>query len=186
MDCRRFLLAAMVAIIAVIADGYSCETSAEVAVPRLTGRVVDLTGTLTNDAIVSLSRTLRDFEARRGNQIAVLFVPTTQPETIEQYSLRVANDWKIGRNKINDGVVIVVAVDDHKLRIEVGYGLESVLSNSTAKRIIDENIVPHFRFGDFAGGISAGVIRIIGVIDNEELLPPTAAKPIPWDFNTKP
>jgi uncharacterized protein len=161
----------MAAIIAVIANGYSFNASAEVAVPPLTGRVVDLTGTLTSDPITSLTQTLRDLEARKGSQIAVLFVPSTQPETIEQYSLRVAKDWKIGRIKIDDGVIIVVAKDDHKLRIEVGYGLEGALTNFTAKRIIDENIVPRFRAGDFAGGISAGVTRIISVIDNEQLPP---------------
>lgn len=173
MNLKRFLFAAMVASIAAIA----CDASAEVAVPRLTGRVVDLTGTLTSDAIASLTETLRDLETRKGSQIAVLFVPTTQPETIEQYSLRLANDWKIGRKEINDGVIIVVAKEDHKLRIEVGYGLEGTLTNSTAQRIIDETIVPQFRVGDFAGGISAGVTRIIGVIENER--PPTGpdAKP---------
>jgi uncharacterized protein len=170
----------------VIADGYSFDASAEVAVPPLTGRVVDLTGTLTSDETASLTQSLRDLEARKGSQIAVLFVPTTQPETIEQYSLRVAKDWKIGRNKIDDGVVIVVAKDDHKLRIEVGYGLEGALTNFTAKRIIDENIVPHFRAGDFAGGISAGVMRIISVIDNEQLPPAAAAKPILEELTTKP
>jgi uncharacterized protein len=175
MNLKGFLFAAMVAIIAVIADGYWCDASAEVAVPPLTGRVVDLTGTLTSDAIASLTQTLRDLEARKGSQIAVLFVPTTQPETIEQYSLRVANDWKIGRNKIDDGVVIVVAKDDYRLRIEVGYGLERALTNFTAKHIIDETIVPRFRAGDFAGGISAGVMRIISVIDNAQL--PPATKP---------
>ena len=168
----------MVAIIAVSAGGYSRDASAEVAIPPLTGRVVDLTGTLANDTIASLTETLRDLEARKGSQIAVLLVPTTQSETIEQYSLRVANSWKIGRAKIDDGVVLVVAMDDHKLRIEVGYGLESTLTNATAKSIIDETIVPRFRAGDFAGGISAGVGRIISGIENAQLPPPTGAKPI--------
>jgi uncharacterized protein len=178
MNLKRFVFAAMVAIIAVIAGGYSCDASAEVAVPPLTGRVVDLTGTLTGDAIASLTETLRDLEARKGSQIAVLLVSTTQSETIEQYSLRVANTWKIGRHKIDDGVVLVVAKDDHKLRIEIGYGLEGTLTNSTAKRVIDETIVPYFRANDFAGGISAGVMRIITVIENAPLPPPTGAKPI--------
>jgi uncharacterized protein len=173
MNLKRFLFIAMVAIIAVIA----CDASAEVPVPPFTGRVIDLTGTLTSDAIASLTETLRDFEARKGSQIAVLFVPTTQPETIEQYSLRLANVWKIGRKNINDGVVIVVAKDDHRLRIAVGYGLEGTLTNSTAKRIIDENIVPRFSVGDFAGGISAGVMRIIGVIETAQLPPPPGARP---------
>jgi uncharacterized protein len=145
---------------------------AQVAVPPLTGRVVDQTGTLSSDDIASLTQKLRDFEARKGSQIAVLIVPTTQPEEIEQYSIRVAEAWKIGRKKIDDGAILLVAKNDHKLRIEVGYGLEGALTDVTSKRIIDEIITPRFRFGDFAGGISAGVDRIIGVIDGEPLPAP--------------
>ena len=102
----------------------------------------------------------------------MLIVPTTQPETIEQYSIRVAEAWKIGRKKIDDGALLVIAKNDHKLRIEVGYGLEGALTDVTARRIIDEIITPKFRSGDFAGGISAGVDRIIGVIDGEPLPAP--------------
>jgi uncharacterized protein len=102
----------------------------------------------------------------------VLIVLTTAPETIEQYSLRVAEAWKIGRKKIDDGALVVVAKDDRKLRIEVGYGLEGALTDVTSKRIIDEVITPKFRSGDFAGGISAGVDRIIRVIDGEKLPAP--------------
>jgi uncharacterized protein len=145
---------------------------ADVAVPPLTGRVVDKTATLSSSDIASLDQTLKDFEAKKGSQIAVLIVPTTQPETIEQYSLRVAEAWKIGRKKIDDGAILVVAKDDRKLRIEVGYGLEGALTDVTAKRIIDEVITPKFRSGDFAGGISAGVDRIIRVIDGEPLPAP--------------
>ena len=87
----------------------------------------------------------------------MLIVPTTQPETIEQYSIRVAEAWKIGRKKIDDGALLVVAKNDRKLRIEVGYGLEGALTDVTSKRIIDEVITPKFRSGDFAGGISDGV-----------------------------
>jgi uncharacterized protein len=148
---------------------------ADVAVPPLTGRVVDKTATLSSGDIASLDRTLKDFEARKGSQVAVLVVPTTQPETIEQYSLRVAEAWKIGRKKIDDGAILVVAKDDRKLRIEVGYGLEGVLTDATAKRIIDEVITPKFRSGDFAGGISDGVGRILRVVDGEPL--PAPAQP---------
>src|SRR5476651_306781 len=145
---------------------------ADVAVPPLTGRVVDKTATLSSSDIASLDQTLKDFEARKGSQVAVLIVPTTQPETIEQYSLRVAEAWKIGRKKIDDGAILVVAKDDRKLRIEVGYGLEGALTDVTSKRIIDEIITPKFRSGDFAGGISSGVDRIIGVVDGEPLPAP--------------
>src|SRR3954463_7684341 len=145
---------------------------ADVAVPPLTGRVVDRTSTLSTSDIASLNNTLSDFEARKGSQIAVLIVPTTQPETIEQYSIRVAEAWKIGRNKIDDGAILVVAKDDRKLRIEVGYGLEGALTDVTAKRIIDEVITPKFRSGDFAGGITEGVSRMLRVIDGEPLPAP--------------
>ena len=145
---------------------------AQVAVPPLTGRVVDQTGTLSSDDIAALTQKIRDLQARKGSQIAVLIVPTTQPEEIEQYSIRVAEDWKIGRKKIDDGAILLVAKNDRKLRIEVGYGLEGALTDVTSKRIIDEIITPKFRSGDFAGGISDGVDRIIGVIDGEPLPAP--------------
>jgi uncharacterized protein len=145
---------------------------ADVAVPPLTGRVVDKTATLSSSDVASLDQTLKNFEARKGSQVTVLIVPTTQPETIEQYSLRVAEAWKIGREKIDDGAILVVAKDDRKLRIEVGYGLEGALTDVTAKRIIDEVITPKFRNSDFGGGISDGVNRILRVIDGEPLPAP--------------
>jgi uncharacterized protein len=149
-----------------------CTAFADVAVPPLTGRVVDQTATLGSDQMASLEAKLKAFEDRKGSQIAVLIVPTTAPEAIEQYSLRVAEQWKIGRKKVDDGAILVVAKDDHKLRIEVGYGLEGALTDLTSKRIIDEEIVPKFRSGDFAGGISAGVDRMLRVIDGEPLPAP--------------
>jgi uncharacterized protein len=166
--------AARAAIVALLMC-WAFAASADVAVPPLSGRVVDQTGTLSSGDIASLTQTLKNFEARKGSQIAVLIVPTTQPETIEQYSIRVAEAWKIGRKKIDDGALLVVAKDDHKLRIEVGYGLEGALNDVTTKRIIDEVITPKFRSGDFAGGISAGLARIIGVIDGEPLPAPVEA-----------
>ncbi|WP_167406948.1 TPM domain-containing protein [Bradyrhizobium forestalis] len=148
-------------------------TSADVAVPQLTGRVVDQTGTLSSADIAALSQKLRDFENRKGSQIAVLIVPTTQPETIEQFSIRVAEAWKIGRKKVDDGAILVVAKNDRHLRIEVGYGLEGALTDVTSRRIIDEDITPEFRSGDFAAGIRAGVDRMMRVIDGEPLPSPS-------------
>ncbi|ABE64131.1 protein of unknown function DUF477 [Nitrobacter hamburgensis X14] len=145
---------------------------ADVAVPPLTGHVVDQTATLSSDQKASLEQKLKAFEDRKGSQVAVLIVPTTEPETIEQYSIRVAEQWKIGRKKVDDGAILLVAKDDRKLRIEVGYGLEGALTDLTSKRIIDEEIVPKFRTGDFAGGISAGVDRMLRVIDGEPLPAP--------------
>jgi uncharacterized protein len=146
-----------------------CAAFADVAVPPLSGRVVDQTGTLSGSDIAALTQTLKNLELRKGSQVAVLIVPTTSPETIEQYSIRVAEAWKIGRKKIDDGALLVVAKDDRHLRIEVGYGLEGSLTDVTTKRIIDEDITPKFKSGDFAGGIAAGINRMIRVIDGEPL-----------------
>ena len=145
---------------------------AEVAIPQLTGRVVDQTSTLSSSDIASLNQKLKDLESRKGSQIAVLIVPTTQPEDIAQFSIRVAEAWKIGRKKVDDGALLVVAKNDHRLRIEVGYGLEGALTDVTSRRIIDEIITPKFRTGDFAGGINAGVDRIIAVTNGEPLPAP--------------
>jgi uncharacterized protein len=148
---------------------------ADIAVPPLVGRVVDQTGTLSAADAAALQQSIRAFEARKGSQIAVLIVPTTDGEAIEQFSLRVAEAWKIGRKKIDDGVLLVVAKNDRHLRIEVGYGLEGALTDVTAKRIIDEIITPRFRNSDFSGGIFAGVDRIMRLIDGEKL----PAPPVP-------
>ena len=154
---------------------------ADVAVPQI-GRVVDQTGILSSDQVARLEQTLKDFEDRKGSQIAVLIVSTTQPETIEQYSLRVAEQWKLGRKKIDDGALLIIAKEDRKLRIEVGYGLEGALNDVTAKRIIDEIITPRFKNSDFDGGIEAGVARMISVIDGEPL-PPPVKKSNPVDLS---
>lgn len=176
------MIAARVSLLALLVC-WAFAALADVAVPPLSGRVVDQTGTLSASDISSLTQTLKDLEARKGSQVAVLIVPTTVPETIEQYSIRVAEAWKIGRRKIDDGALLVVAKDDHKLRIEVGYGLEGSLTDVTASRIINEIIVPKFRSGDFAGGISAGVARIVAVIDGEPLPAPQAPRQSPDMFS---
>jgi uncharacterized protein len=150
---------------------------AQVAVPQLTARVTDLTGTLTQEQRASLEHRLQSFEARKGSQIAVLMVPTTEPEAIEQYALRVAERWKIGRKNADDGAILVVAKNDRALRIEVGYGLEGALNDATASRIIREVIVPRFREGDFYGGINAGVDRMVRIIDGEPLPEPPSPAP---------
>jgi uncharacterized protein len=118
--------AARVSILALLLC-WACSALALVAVPPLSGRVVDQTGTLSPGDIASLTQTLKDLETRKGSQIAVLIVPTTDGEAIEQFSLRVAEAWKIGRKKIDDGALLVIAKNDRRLRIEVGYGLEGAL-----------------------------------------------------------
>ena len=155
-----------------IALCWSFIAGAQIAVPPLTGRVTDQTATLTTEQKASLEQTLQVFEARKGSQLAVLIVPTSAPETIEQYALRVAEQWKLGRKKVDDGAILVVAKDDRALRIEVGYGLEGALNDATSKRIISETITPRFKQGDFNGGITAGVNQIIRVIDGEPLPAP--------------
>ena len=148
--------------------------NAQVAVPPLTGHVIDQTGTLTAEQKTTLEQTLTAFEARKGSQLAVLMVSSTAPEAIEPYALRVAEQWKLGRKKVDDGVILVVAKADRSLRIEVGYGLEGALNDATSKRIIDEIILPRFKQQDFYGGITAGVGQIIRVVDGEPLPQPSA------------
>lgn len=145
---------------------------AQLAVPPLTGHVTDQTGTLTAEQKASLEQTLTAFEARKGSQLAVLMVRSTAPEAIEPYALRVAEQWKLGRKRVDDGAILVVAKDDRALRIEVGYGLEGALTDLTSKRIISETILPRFKQQDFYGGVSAGVTQIIAVIDGEPLPEP--------------
>jgi uncharacterized protein len=150
---------------------------AEVPVPPLTARVTDLTATLNAQQQAALEQKLAAFEAKKGSQIAVLIVPTTQPETVEQYSIRVAEQWKLGRRGVDDGVLLLVAMKDRAVRIEVGYGLEGALPDATAKRIVEEYIVPRFKQSDFNGGIVAGTDYIIKVIQGEALPPPQARRP---------
>jgi len=145
---------------------------AQVEVPQLRSPVTDLTGTLTAEQAAALDQRLRSFEAQKGSQIALLIVPTTQPETIEQYAIRVAETWKIGRRGTDDGIVLVVAIQDRAVRIEVGYGLEGALPDVIANRITDQVIVPRFREGDYYGGLSAAIDRIIAVLEGEPLPEP--------------
>src|SRR5580692_6245778 len=141
-------------------------------IPRLEARVTDVTGTLTAGQQAELEQKLADFDARKGAQIAVLLVPTTQPEEIEQYSIRVVDAWKLGRKKIDDGALLILAKDDHKLRIENGYGLEGVLTDAASNRIIEDTMVPLLRQGQYYAAISAGVDQMMRLIDGEQLPPP--------------
>src|SRR4029077_3042748 len=125
----------------------------------------------------ALETKLADWEQKSGNQLVVLMVPSTKPEPIEAYSIRVADAWKIGRKGQDNGALFVVAKDDHKMRIEVGYGLEGVLTDVTSRRIIAENVAPPFRQNQFASGINAGVDRIIAVVGSGQPLPAQRAAP---------
>jgi uncharacterized protein len=143
-----------------------------VPVPPLTGRVIDLTGILSGDAVNRIEAELAALELHKGSQIVVLVVPTTHPEEIEQYGIRAAEQWKLGRKGVDDGAILLVAKDDRRVRIEVGYGLEGALPDAIANRIVDETIAPHFRGGDYDGGIEAGVKQMIAVVDGEPLPEP--------------
>ncbi|TAN26268.1 MAG: YgcG family protein [Castellaniella sp.] len=168
------ILREMWALLAVITLCWGSATAAQpVPVPPLTARVTDRTATLTSEQTAALEQKLRAFEAAKGTQLAVLIVPTTGDEQIEQYSLRVVEKWKLGRKNVDDGALLIIAKKDRTLRIEVGYGLEGVLNDATSKRIISEVIVPRFQQGDFYGGIEAGVDRMIGVVNGEPLPAPT-------------
>jgi uncharacterized protein len=158
-----------VGIVAILAALFA---SADVAVPPLTARVIDLTGTLSGGATNRLETKLADLEAKKGSQIAVLMLPTTQPEDIEQYGIRVAEQWKLGRKGVDDGAILLVAKEDRRVRIEVGYGLEGALPDAIANRIIDETITPHFKLGDYDGGVEAGVDQMISVVNGEPLPEP--------------
>ena len=147
-----------------------------VPVPRLEARITDLTGTLNTTQLAALEAELRAFEQRKGSQIAVLMLPSTQPETIEQYSMRVAERWKIGRAKVDDGAILIVAKKDQHLRVEVGYGLEGAIPDVVAKRVIREVIAPHFLANDFYGGIRDGTQTLMRLIEGEPLPPAKGAQ----------
>jgi uncharacterized protein len=145
-------------------------------IPKFESLVTDLTGTLTAAEQNQIDQTLTAYQQRKGSQIAVLLVKTTEPEEIEQYSIRVAEAWKVGRGtvnnqKVDDGVLLLLAVDDHHVRIEVGYGLEGSLTDVMSRRIIDDTMRPLLRQGQYAAAINAGVAQIIHVIDGEALPP---------------
>ena len=147
-------------------------SQAQVAVPALTARVTDLTGTLSGEAVTRIETKLADLEAKKGSQIAVLMLPTTQPEDIEQFGIRVEDAWKLGRKGVDDGAYLIVAKNDRRARIEVGYGLEGALPDAIANRIITETITPHFKLGDYDGGVEAGIDQMISVANGEPLPAP--------------
>jgi len=159
-------------LVAALAAVYAPAASSQIALPPLEARVTDLTGTLTAAQQSSLEDKLAAFEARKGAQIAVLIVPTTEPEDIAQFGVRLLETWKLGRKDVDDGAALIVAKDDRAVRIEVQYGLEGVLTDATASRIINDTIVPMFKQGDFAGGINAGVDQMLRVVDGEPLPEP--------------
>ncbi len=147
------------------------------AIPDLKSRVTDQTGTLSEIAIESISNRLQELETKKGSQVAVLLVATTRPETIDAYSIRVVEQWKLGRKNMDDGVLFLIVKEDRTMRIEVGYGLEGALTDALSRRIIDEMVTPLFSLGDFGGGIRAGVDALAKVIEGETLPEPEYVPP---------
>ena len=176
----------MVSAVLALLAGFAPRADAQIPLPKLESRVTDLTGTLTAAQQSTLEDKLAAFEARKGAQIAVLILPTTQPEDIAQFGVRLLESWKLGREDVDDGAALIVAKDDRAVRIEVQYGLEGSLTDATASRIINDTIVPLFKQGDFYGGINAGVDQMLRVVDGEPLPEPdrawkdTSRPGIPW------
>lgn len=170
MRLWRFLFAAL--LLAVAAAAHAQDV---LPVPPLSGRVIDQTGTLTTAQVDAMSAKLAALEQKRGSQLVVLMVRSTQPEDIAAYGQRVADQWKIGRLAVGDGLLIVVAKDDRRVRIEVAKALEGAVPDLAAKQIIGEVITPAFRKGDFAGGLNAAIDRLDARIGNEGLTEPSSA-----------
>lgn len=168
------VLPAWLAALALLLAALDLPAQQPLAVPALTARVIDQTGTLSPSERADLDNRLAALEQRKGSQIAVLIVGTVRPEDIEQYSIRVADAWKLGRKGVDDGVLLLVAKDDREVRIEVGYGLEGAIPDATANRVIDEYLLPRFREGNYAGGIGDAVDRLAGLVDGEPLPAPQA------------
>lgn len=145
-----------------------------VPIPPLTEPVIDQVGVLSSDARAAIEREVRALKEEKGSEVAVLIVPSTKPEEIEQFSIRVVERWKLGRKGIDDGVLLLVAVQDRRVRIEVGRGLEGDIPDVKAFRIIDEVILPRFKAGDLSAGVQAGVGAIVGLIRGVDLPPPAA------------
>jgi uncharacterized protein len=172
------ILCALAWLVAALHVGDVRAADDRVAIPALAARVTDLTNTLSAGDRQALEAKLAAWESQTGNQLVVLLVPSTQPEAIASYAIRVAEAWKIGRKGKDNGAIFLVAKDDRKNRIEVGYGLEGVLTDVTSRRILAEDVAPFFRNGQFAQGINAGVDRIIDVVNKGEPLPDSpAARP---------
>ena len=169
----RLGLGAVLFLLAFLAPGAEGDP---IAVPKLTAHVVDLTGTLTADEQSRIDARLREFEAKRGSQVVVLLVPSIGHEVIEDFSTRVTDAWQLGRKGVDDGVLVVIAKQERKIRVHTGRGVQGTLTDILAKRIVADIVSPKFRTGDFAGGIEAGVDAIMKAIEGENL-PLPQAKP---------
>ncbi|RPE75477.1 TPM domain-containing protein [Vulcaniibacterium tengchongense] len=177
MTLRRALAvrwAALLAAAALLLAGALAQAQGLAPIPALDSPVVDVTGTLDPSARQRLEAQALALQQRKGSQLQVLVVPSTQPEDIAQYAVRAFEQWKLGRKGVDDGVLLVVAKDDRRVRIEVGYGLEGAVPDAIAARVIQEYLVPRFRAGDYAGGIEEATAALVKLIDGEPLPAPMA------------
>lgn len=166
---QRLLLAGLLAL---LAGGLAAQALAPI--PALDSPVIDITGTLDAATRAELEQQALDLQTRKGSQLQVLMVTSTQPEDITQYAQRAFDQWKLGRKGVDDGVLLIVAKDDRRVRIHPGYGLEGVIPDATASRLIQEYMVPRFRAGDFAGGVVDASAVLVGLIDGEMLPAPVS------------
>jgi uncharacterized protein len=172
----RFLAACWLLIASALAAADQVSAGL-VPLPRLAARVTDLTGTLPPDRKAALEAAAAAIEREKGAQVAILMLPTTQPEAIEQFGIRLAEAWKIGRGKTDDGIIVIVAKDDRKMRIEVGYGLEGAIPDAVARRIEGDLMAPRFKEDDFAGGLDEAVAALGKIIGGEALPAPSGNQP---------
>ncbi len=147
----------------------------ELAIPDLSQRVMDMTQTLSHQQLMALGAQLAHLEQQKGVQLSLLIISSTQPESIDAYAFRVVEKWKLGRENVDDGVLLLIAKQDRRMRIEVGYGLEGAIPDVLAGRIIRDYIAPEFRRGNFYGGVQSGVQQLIHLINGEDLPEPN------WD-----
>jgi uncharacterized protein len=175
----RQLFAAVCLLLSLLTAGTA---AAQVPLPELRARVTDLTATLDEAQRGQLEQAAQRIEQAHGAQVAMLLLPTTAPEPIEAFAIRLAEAWKIGRKGMDDGVIVIVAKDDRTARIEVGYGLEGAIPDVVAKRLIAEVMTPRFRAGDFYGGLAATLDALGGLIAGERLPPPSTARASEFDL----
>lgn len=173
MHTLRILLACTLALWLTLS---SAQAQDFVPVPPLSAHVIDQAGMLDARQRSNLDNVLKEYETRSGSQIAILLVNSTAPEAIEQYSIRVADAWKLGRKGVDDGVILVVAKDNDKalrrLRIEAGRGIQGTVTDAQSKRILQDVIAPYFRQNDYYGGLAAAITALTTLMDQEHLPAP--------------
>lgn len=150
-------------------------------IPAMSSPVVDRTGTLGQADLARLQARALDLQRRKGSQLQVLMIPSTQPESIEQYAVRAFDQFQLGRQGVSDGLLLVVAKDDRRARIEVGYGLEGAITDAQSGRIIQEYLAPRFREGDYAGGLDEATAILVRLVEGESLPPPLAGPSLRGD-----